>query len=383
MGLQLVKLLDKVQFINIPGGLVPKGAYDNSTDYDVGDMVDYQGSSYVMYADAAAGNLPTDTDYWGVVAEKGEPGIQGDPGAGGVVQSVVAGTNVTVDDSDPANPVVSASGGSGYEPKNSIEVDADELQLVGDSATPGNTKYYGTDGSGTKGFHSVPSGGAVAWGDITGTLSSQTDLDTALGAKAPINSPTFTGTVSGISKSMVGLGNVTDDAQLKIASNLSDLNNASTARTNLGVAIGSNVQAWDADLDTWATKTAPSGTVVGTTDTQTLTNKRRTRRVATTNAPGATPTTNSDNVDVQTFTGLATAITSMTTNLSGTPVDGDLLEFRFLDDGTARAITWGASFASSGTVTLPTTTVISTVLRVGFEYSTINSLNKWVCIAKS
>jgi len=33
----------------------------------------------------------------------------------------------------------------------------------------------------------------------------------------------------------VGLGNVTNDAQLKIASNLSDLNNAATARTNLGL----------------------------------------------------------------------------------------------------------------------------------------------------
>ena len=38
-------------------------------------------------------------------------------------------------------------------------------------------------------------------------------------------------------------------------------------------AIGTTVQAWDADLDIWSTKTAPSGTVVGTTDSQALTNK--------------------------------------------------------------------------------------------------------------
>lgn len=112
--------------------------------------------------------------------------------------------------------------------------------------------------------------------------------------------------------------------------------------------------------------------------TNTITNKRVTRRLVTTNAPGATPTTNTDNVDIMNFTGLGTAITSMTTNLSGTPVDGDMVEFRFLDDGTARGITWGASFAAT-TVALPTTTVISTCFRVLFEWRAASS--KWECLA--
>jgi len=34
----------------------------------------------------------------------------------------------------------------------------------------------------------------VEWGDITGTLSNQTDLQNALNAKADLNSPSFTGT---------------------------------------------------------------------------------------------------------------------------------------------------------------------------------------------
>lgn len=49
----------------------------------------------------------------GAAGPPGSPGTPGADGAPGVVQSVVAGTNVTVDSTDPANPIVSASGGGG------------------------------------------------------------------------------------------------------------------------------------------------------------------------------------------------------------------------------------------------------------------------------
>lgn len=48
----------------------------------------------------------------------------------------------------------------------SITSDASGIKLVNDSASPGNSKYYGTDIGGTKGYHSLSSG------DVTGPASS-------------------------------------------------------------------------------------------------------------------------------------------------------------------------------------------------------------------
>lgn len=109
----------------------------------------------------------------------------------------------------------------------------------------------------------------------------------------------------------------------------------------------------------------------------TLTNKRIPPRV-TTITSSATPTVNTDDCDMVSITALAAAITSMTTNLSGTPSNGEMLLFRIKDNGTARAITWGASFAAAGAA-LPTTTVLGKVLHALFIWDSVAS--KWCCLS--
>jgi len=129
------------------------------------------------------------------------------------------------------------------------------------------------------------------------------NIQTAIATKADLASPTFTGTAviptatittAGITTATIGTatisaGTITGITDLAVADGGTGASTAANARTNLGLVIGTNVQAWDADLDTWATKTPPSGTVVGTSDTQTLTNKTLTSPTLTTPSINSAP----------------------------------------------------------------------------------------------
>lgn len=94
----------------------------------------------------------------------------------------------------------------------------------------------------------------------------------------------------------------------------------------------------------------------------------------------ATPAPNAGTDDLYDITALAAGTTIGAP--TGTPVNGQKLVIRFKDNGTARTIAWNAAFVAGG-VALPTTTVISKILTVGFIYNTANSLNKWQCVASS
>lgn len=91
----------------------------------------------------------------------------------------------------------------------------------------------------------------------------------------------------------------------------------------------------------------------------------------------ATPTINTDLYDVVEITAQAADITSMTTNLTGTPGRNQQLLF-YITGTAARAITWGSAF-ESGIASLPATTITTETLEVAFRRN--GATSKWRCSA--
>ena len=100
-------------------------------------------------------------------------------------------------------------------------------------------------------------------------------------------------------------------------------------------------------------------------------------RVLNSTSNSATPTLNTDLYDMMVITGQSVAITSFTTNLTGTPSNGQRLWIAITGTGPI-GLTWGASFEAS-TAALPTTTVTTARLDIFFVWNAATS--KWRCLA--
>jgi hypothetical protein len=178
-------------------------------------------------------------------------------------------------------------------------------------------------------------------------------IQTQLNAKAPSANPTFTGTV--ILPKTLEIQDTSADHQYVLA-----------------------VSELTADRTVTLPLLTGNDTFVFQAHTQTLTNKRINSRLVT----AASYTTDTGtSLDVSTcdqFEITAQAGALLFNAPSGTPTGGQKLIIRIKDNGTARALTYNAVFRAMGNA-LPTTTVVSKTLYMGFIYNATDT--KWDLVA--
>lgn len=251
--------------------------------------------------------------------------------------------------------------------------------------------------------------GAIQASNLSGT---NTGNETTTTVGSLINGATAKATP--VDADYIGL---MDSAASNILKKLSWANVKATLKTYFDTLY----QAANANLTTWAGKTAPTGTVVGTTDTQTLTNKTLTTptiasivntgtltlptstdtllgrattdtltnkdlksttntfAAVTTTASSATPTPTGNSRENELYlTALAVGATFAAP--SGTPTNGNKLMIRIKDNGSAQTLAWNAIYRAIG-IALPSTTTASKTMYIAAKYNSADS--KWDVLAAS
>lgn len=294
--------------------------------------------------------------------------------------AVTIGSNLTF-----SSGTLSATGGGSSNSFATIAVSG-QSNVVADSSSDTLTLVAGsnvtitTDASTDTITISATGGGGGGSGDVVGP-SSATDnaiarFDTTTGKLLQNSAATIADTT----------GDITAGKYNGVA--ISGSSTPTLAVTGTTAVSGTNTG--DQDLSSYATTSSVtsavsthaaltathgvSGAIVGTSDTQTLTNKRVTRRVSSVSY-SASITPNGDTSDI-------VEIGALTGNLtlnapSGTPTSGQELEIVITQDGTGgRTYTFDSAYQFSGDITtsiLPT--AANAKFRLVFKWSTVST--KW------
>lgn len=157
---------------------------------------------------------------------------------------------------------------------------------------------------------------------------------------------------------------------------------SSAALAASALVIGGGAGATPATTTTGTGVVTALGSAVNTTGgfltvdgTATLTNKRINPRTST---AASTATLTPDLAAYDQYNLTAQAVSLAVAAPNGTPVDGNRLMIRILDNGTTRAITWDVTYTAIGS-TLPTATAVSKMTYVGCVYNAANL--RWDVVA--
>ena len=195
----------------------------------------------------------------------------------------------------------------------------------------------------------------------SGTLTSCTGLPAAGVVGTALVAAAIGTTVQAYDADLTTYAGITPSANIQTFLGAADY---AAMKTQLALTIGTNVQAYDADLTTWAGVTPGTGVATALAvnnnaaggyspidGTATLTNKRITKRVVTaSDATSITP--NSDNADI-TYQANTQAVGTLTIAADGgTPTNGQPWVLK-LKSTNIQTFSWNAIFAG-GTVALPT-----------------------------
>jgi hypothetical protein len=104
-------------------------------------------------------------------------------------------------------------------------------------------------------------------------------------------------------------------------------------------------------------------------------------RVVTDSSSPAVIQPNVNTTDVYEVTALANALTI--NNPIGTPNKSQNLIFRFKDNGTARALTFGNAYRAGTDIAMPTTTVLSKTLYLGFKWNSTDSVYDLIALVNN